>query len=92
MQLISVEEGWFLVQLYRGSDVMEGWVPSTYVERRWDVDLDKMNISKPSTSEYRCCFRTKLLSLLDVSVFNLTFKITDQGCLVGKFVLGKKIC
>ncbi|XP_065055357.1 SH3 and PX domain-containing protein 2B-like isoform X1 [Rhopilema esculentum] len=51
MQLISVEEGWFLVQLYRGSDVMEGWVPSTYVERRWDVDLDKMNISKPSTVE-----------------------------------------
>ena len=46
MQLISVDEGWFFVKLHRGGEVLEGWVPSTYVERRWDVDLDKMNVSK----------------------------------------------
>lgn len=46
MQLISVDKGWFFVELHRASEVLEGWVPSTYVERRWNVDFDKMSISK----------------------------------------------
>jgi len=47
MQLISVDEGWFFVHLHRGGEVLEGWIPSTYVERKWDVDLSQLNISKP---------------------------------------------
>ena len=49
MQLMSVDGGWFFVELHRGGEVLEGWVPSTYVERKWDVDVSKLNISKPQS-------------------------------------------
>ena len=52
MQLISVDKGWFFVELHRASEVLEGWVPSTYVERRWNVDFDKMSISKHPPGMY----------------------------------------
>ena len=54
MKLISVDGGWFFVQLHRGAEMKEGWVPSTYVARKWDVDLDKMNISPPQEGTEIC--------------------------------------
>ncbi len=45
MQLVAVDAGWFFVHLKRGSEVKDGWVPSTYVERNWNVSLEKLNIS-----------------------------------------------
>ena len=46
MQLVSVEGGWFLVLLHRAGEAKEGWVPSTYVERKWDVNLDKLSLAE----------------------------------------------